>query len=172
MLKKIFVVFFFYNSVQIFQYVNDKYSYQYEDWLINYNNGFVRRGLIGDVLFRISEFSNLNIQVLTFFFLIFLLYIFYKKSYNLLSKIKLNNIFCLLIFSPFFFFFYIVNHNSGIRKEFLLYIFFVCLLDEKKWDKKNYKLWIYSLIFPLIILVHEGLIFYLPFFFIVSINKN
>ena len=52
MLKVIFSTFFIYNSIQAYEYIKDKYSYQYEDWLINYSNGFVRRGLIGELLIK------------------------------------------------------------------------------------------------------------------------
>ena len=132
MLKKTFILFFLYNSFQVLQYVRDKYSYQYEDWLINYSNGFVRRGLIGEMLIKVSSIINFNLQHLVLFFLIFLLAIFYKKSYNLISKIQYGKIYYFLIFSPFFFFFYLVNHSAGIRKEFLLYIFLFTLLQTKK----------------------------------------
>ena len=45
-IKKNKLIFFFllicfiYNSIQIYQYANDKYAYQYGDWLINYSNGY------------------------------------------------------------------------------------------------------------------------------------
>ena len=174
MLKKTFILIFFYNSFQVFQYVQDKYSYQYEDWLINYSNGFVRRGLIGEILIKISSIINFNLQYLVLFFLIFLLTIFYKKSYNLISKIEYGKIYYFLIFSPFFFFFYIVNHSAGIRKEFLLYLFFIYLITDEKIDISKYKLYFYSLIFSILILIHEGLIFYLPFYllFIIFISNR
>ena len=105
MLKKTFLLFFFYNAIQIYQYVSDKYSYQYEDWLINYSNGFVRRGFIGELLFKFSEILNINIQYTVFVFLILVIGIFYLKSYQLLSKIKLNLVYYFLIFSPLFYFF-------------------------------------------------------------------
>ena len=172
MLKKTFILIFFYNSFQVFQYVQDKYSYQYEDWLINYSNGFVRRGLIGEILIKVSSIINFNLQYLVLFFLIFLLAIFYKKSYNLISKIEYGKIYYFLIFSPFFFFFYLVNHSAGIRKEFLLYIFFIYLITDEKIDISKYKLYFYSLVFSILILVHEGLIFYLPFYFLFIIFKS
>lgn len=177
MLKFFFSTFLIYNSFQIYQYVKDKYSYQYEDWLINYSNGFVRRGLIGEILIKFSQLININLQLIVFFFLIFLLFVFYYQSFKLFSKIKLNLIILFLIFSPLYFSFYLVNHSAGIRKEFLLFIFF-CYLASKV-DIKNVEknLWKFSLFFPILILIHEGIFFYLSFyilfvlFFLVS-KKN
>ena len=38
------------------------------DWLINYNGGFVKRGLIGQVFFNISKELNISIIHIIFFF--------------------------------------------------------------------------------------------------------
>ena len=38
------------------------------DWLINYNGGFVKRGLIGQVFFNISKELNISIIYIIFFF--------------------------------------------------------------------------------------------------------
>ena len=135
--KILFIFFFLYNLSQVIQYVSDKYSYQYEDWLINYSNGFVRRGFAGEIFLKFSTLLNVNLQSLVLFFLIFLLILFYKKSYDLISSIKLPKLFFFLLFSPFFYFFYIVNHNSGVRKEFLLYLFFIFLLDKNNLNLSN-----------------------------------
>ena len=54
-------------------------AWQYGEWLINYQHGFVRRGLIGEIIFLISDFFNINIQIIFlliisifYFFIIFL----------------------------------------------------------------------------------------------------
>ena len=60
-------------------------EWQYSDWLINYQAGFVRRGFIGEILFQI--YSNLNIRldilVLIFVFILIIFLPFY--SLNLLK---------------------------------------------------------------------------------------
>ena len=177
MLKIFFSIIFFYNSVQIYQYVKDKYSYQYEDWLINYSNGFVRRGFTGEILIQLVNFFNFNLQFFLFVFLFSLIAILYYFSYKLLNKIKLNNFsYLFLIFSPFFFIFYMVNHNSGIRKEFLIFIFFCILASKINFNNIKEKLWIFSFSFPLLVLIHEGLMFYFPLYALSVIlflnNKN
>ena len=56
------------------------------EWLINYQGGFVRRGLPGEIFFRLSIFLNIEIRLIIFLFqsffilfLFFLLIIFLKK---------------------------------------------------------------------------------------------
>lgn len=167
MLKVIFSTFFIYNSIQAYQYIKDKYSYQYEDWLINYSNGFVRRGLIGELLIKISQIINANLQVILYLFLIFLLFVFYYKSLKIFSNLKHNFATLFLIFSPYYFFFYLTNHTAGVRKEFLLFIFFCYFVSNINIDNIKNNLWKYSLFSPILVLVHEGLFFYLPFFVLI-----
>lgn len=176
MLKFFFSSFFIYNSIQAYEYVKDKYSYQYEDWLINYSHGFVRRGLVGEFMIKFSQAIGANLQLIVFLFLILVLSVFYYQSFKLFSKLKHNFKILFLIFSPFFFFFYIVNHSAGIRKEFFIFIFFCYLVSiiNIKNVKKN--LWKFSCFFPVLILIHEGLFFYLSFYVLFVLffltNKN
>ena len=44
-------------------------SWQYGEWLINYQSGFVRRGLIGEFLYLLSKIFNSNLQVTFILFL-------------------------------------------------------------------------------------------------------
>lgn len=175
-LRYFFFILFFYNSIQIYQYVSDKYSYQYEDWLINYSNGFVRRGIIGEFLIQFSEFSGVNLQILVFILLILLLFFLYYYSFKLFSKIRINLIYLFLIFSPYFFIFYLANHNAGIRKEFFLFIFFGLIASIINLQNLKKKLWVFSVFFPFLIFIHEAIFFYLPIYIMVLLalisNKN
>jgi len=173
-IKFFFIFCFIYNSYQAYYYVIDEYTFIYLDWLINYSGGFVRRGLAGEIFITISNFTGIKLKVLFIFFFWLILGLFYFKSYNFLSKIEKNIIIYLLIVSPFFYVYYFVNHGAGLRKEFILYIFFIFLISEKNIFSNKNILWKYSLIYPLLILIHEGIIFYLPFyiFFIFLIVKK
>ena len=42
----------------IFQYTIDLYRWQYADWVINYQSGFVRRGLPGEAIYQFSILFN------------------------------------------------------------------------------------------------------------------
>ena len=41
---------------------------QYSDWLINYQGGFVRRGLPGEVAFHIAKFFDIKLRVVILLF--------------------------------------------------------------------------------------------------------
>jgi hypothetical protein len=180
-LKKNKIIFFFlaicfiYNLVQIYQFANDKYAYQYGDWLINYSSGFIRRGLGGEIIYYFSYFFNKNIQISYFIFLAVLLSIFYYKSFIFINKVNLNFFILILFFSPFLFLFFTLNHKAGVRKEILLYIYFIFLLNSLC---KNYVKnidWKYIFFFPILLLIHEGFFFFIPFIILVFlsvINKN
>jgi hypothetical protein len=175
-IKKNKLIFFFllicfiYNSVQIYQFANDKYAYQYGDWLINYSNGFVRRGLGGEIIYYFSYFFKKNIQISYFVILFILLTIFYYKSFTFINKISFNFFVKILFFSPFLYLFFTLNHKAGVRKEILLYIYFIFLLSSL--CKKNIKNinWKYIFFFPILLLIHEGLFFFLPFIILVFLS--
>ena len=48
----------FYLTFHIGEFPN---KYTYTDWLINYEGGFVRRGLLGQIIFELSKFFNIKL---------------------------------------------------------------------------------------------------------------
>ena len=50
-----------------YTYYQNKTAYEYADWLINYQGGFVRRGLIGEFLFQIYKITKINLGFLSSF---------------------------------------------------------------------------------------------------------
>jgi len=41
--------------------------YAFTDWLINYEGGYVRRGLLGQIIYEISNLLNIQIQFILLF---------------------------------------------------------------------------------------------------------
>ena len=82
--NKIVIVYFLYLLIGSFFYLNlhinefpDKYVFT--DWLINYEGGFVRRGLLGEIIYEISNSLHFNIKTTLFFFSSnYLFYIFFS----------------------------------------------------------------------------------------------
>ena len=64
-------IFFLYHK---FQYPTD---WTTSEWLINYQGGFTRRGLVGEILVQINSFLNFEIRNLVFIFEIILLFTYY-----------------------------------------------------------------------------------------------
>ena len=69
--------YFFFNYRLIFR----QNAYIAADWLINYQGGFVRRGLFGEIFFFLS--NNLNISILTITYLVSSFLFFFFNFYLL-----------------------------------------------------------------------------------------
>ena len=173
MAKKNYFLQIFFVSLSIFSVIKlydnafNLDAWQYGEWLINYENGFVRRGLTGEVIFLLSNIFNNNIQF-AFLFLVSIICIFYYyNSYKFIKDIKLNFIHYLIIFSPLYFFFFVVVSKVGVKKEILLYLFYIYYLSNISFKSFNLsKIWKFSLIFQLLLLNHEAAFFYLPYIII------
>ncbi len=48
---------------KFYSFYTEYSAWQYVDWLINYQGGFVRRGLIGEFLFQIHKMINIDLDI-------------------------------------------------------------------------------------------------------------
>tara|TARA_B100000902_G_scaffold29590_1_gene35561 strand:- start:1044 stop:2258 length:1215 start_codon:yes stop_codon:yes gene_type:complete len=145
------------------------------DWLINYEGGFVRRGLSGEFFFLLKNFLNLELNRLIFYFQFLISLIFFSLCYFYFTKVKLDVFLVSLIFSPTILMFSFYDAFMVSRKEFLIYITFLSLIFIIKNDIKNQIVISSYLIFSSIILplITEIVVFYLPYFYLlIRINKN
>ena len=53
---------------KFYSFYTEYSGWQYVDWLINYQGGFVRRGLVGEFLFQIHNIINIDLDILIFTF--------------------------------------------------------------------------------------------------------
>jgi hypothetical protein len=109
---------------KFYSFAENYSDWQYSDWLINYEGGFVRRGFIGEILYFFHKSLFIDLDKLIFSFVI-LIYIFI--SFFLFKSIEYieNNYENILIFlSPGFFIYPIMNSEVIGRKE-ILFIFFI-----------------------------------------------
>ena len=136
------------------------------EWLINYQGGFVRRGLIGEFLLIIHDISAINLRYLVFYFEITILLIFLLLIFKFLQNIYLNNLLIFLFFCPIFLIYPLAENEVLVRKEYLLlsiYLFYLILLL-----RNSYFFFLIILVFmPTMNLVWDGMIFYI-FFFVFS----
>ncbi|MBL4819526.1 MAG: hypothetical protein JKY98_00855 [Gammaproteobacteria bacterium] len=144
------------------------------DWLINYQGGFIRRGLFGEIALILSSYADINTGLIVFLVQIVLYLVFFIFSYFLLKEQKLLTPYILLIFSPFIFAFQIHNVDGGFRKE----IIYFALLSFVAWSSTRYQEKIFEkivygilLIYPLVILTHEMLAVFLPYIVAIYIVK-
>lgn len=149
------------------------------DWLINYQGGFVRRGLIGELIFKFSNFSKINPGIITSYFHIFFYFLFFLFTFLSICQQKKLKEYILLIFSPFVFYFQIFDYLGGFRKEIIFFSILSCFVwCLNKFDYNiNEKIFrIILLIFPLVILTHEMFVIFLPYllaaYYIKTDQKN
>lgn len=168
----IFLIFY---SINIFEYQRmfTLHPWITGDWLINYTNGFVRRGLLGEVATTLS--SKFNASILNLVLLIkFSAYLVWTAFFFLIALKKRIGLFEMtLILAPWAFLFDLHDPLSSGRKELLLFcvftVFIYLLIIKTKKDTKplaNWAFYYLLIALPLLTIIHEGLFFYFQFFLI------
>jgi len=145
-----------------------KDSWQITEFLINYQGGFVRRGLIGEILLTLYKYFNLNPYIIilslsSFAYLclwIFFLYSFLKKGLP-------------IILLPFTFFLgHHVITGNWVRKDILITLIFIIVLYISI-KKSSYYLFFVNLLLIIGILIHEGIVFIsIPIILLILINNK
>ena len=153
------------------KYCIDNYLYNYaiSDLLIHYNGEFSRRGLLGTFLLAISDFLNIKLRFVIEYFFYFIYLMYFTIYYFFLKKIIYRNkfLFLFVIFSPLGILYPLYELESLLRKEIFLYTFFLIflILLEKNYKEKIYYCYL-NLVLPILILIHDGFIFFIAIFFL------
>ena len=142
------------------------------DWLINYEGGFVRRGLIGQIIFYIHDISGLGILKITFIFQLFFLacfFILYGFAYCI-SKQKIV-VLC-LFFSPTMLLFYPLNTFGSFRKEIIGFtILLFAVIASMQTSFRNTLLVIINVFYFIFVFSWEaGIVFLIPTMYLLYEN--
>jgi hypothetical protein len=147
-------------------------KYVFSDWLINYEGGFIRRGLLGQIIYEISLILKIKIEKIIFFFQFIAYFLYLILILKKINKTNLNFFWILLIFSTISFLYPISELEALGRKDiYVLLLFLIYTLI----DFRSLKLQIlfFYLIFTLSILIHEITFFYVFFYlFVIFINNS
>ena len=136
------------------------------DWLINYDKGFVRRGLPGMLFVKINEWSHLPINWIIYWTQAFVFVLFLILFLALISKRKLTGAYLLLCLSPATLLFTYYDGMAVGRKEILLYFCYVSWLLINRSRTPTYKENLtYAALGFLLTLVHELFFFYSIYFY-------
>lgn len=165
-----FIISFIYISYFILSFDNDFYSsnYAFNELFINYEYGFVRRGLIG----QLTVFLYENFSVKPKYFLNWLFIFFHSIQlvcfYILIKKKNINFLFSvLIILSPVYLLFPIYDTNVYFVKDVVIKITFLfhALIFIKYKNTSNYLSYLKKVIIPMlifvIIFIHEYQIIFL-----------
>lgn len=151
------ILYFFFIKLNLLQF---PYKYVFTDLLINYQGGFSRRGLIGEIVIQISKYGIDYKKIIFYFqyipYILYLLFIAYNTS-----TIKKNFFWYLVFFSPLLLFYPLAELESLGRKDIyliLLYIIFLNLNFEKNFLIK------FFFIFLVSCLIHEISFFFIGYY--------
>jgi hypothetical protein len=145
----------------------------FTDWLVDYSQGFIRRGLSGEI-WRLVPAAVPPLEFVAVFSWILILIVAFGYTRLLARSWKIHHPLTLfgLLFLPSLFLFYLHDHNAIARKEILGYITVLLHLliiekslpleDNPTFRDANLRRYVQGLIpltvifLPSIILVHEG----------------
>lgn len=182
LLKTIFVfllVILIVYSILILNESIDLRNYSYNELFINYEFGFIRRGLLGQIYITLDNYFNINPK-LFFTFILSLLYtsqivLFFLVFNKLFNS---NYIAILILLSPVFLLFSIYDPNTFFLKDVFVKITILthAYIFTYHKERKNYLNYINSLkffIIPLliiVILIHEYQIFFIGVHILISLG--
>ena len=161
----LFSVFFLYQKHDV---ANDS---TISEWLINYEGGFTKRGVIGQLSIYLSNFFIIKLRDAIFILQTILVGTYFFLIYHFLKNIFYNKIFIFAIFTPIFILYPIAEIEVLARKEIFIFIYLLVYtfipIEEKK-----YKFYYKFFLFPVAILIWEPVIFFILFFFFLDLIEN
>ena len=146
-------------------------KYTYTDWLINYEGGFVRRGLLGQIIFELSKLLNIKLQFILLFIQIAIYFTYFFLFYLLILKRKINFFWILIIFSPILLLYPLTELEALGRKDIFVISFFL-IFSMINYKTLNRLITSFILLFGLSCLIHEITIFYIFHYLFVLYLKN
>ncbi len=141
------------------------------EWLINYEGGFTRRGIIGQLSIYLSNIFSMELRDIIFSFQTFIVGIYFILIYNFFRNFKVNRFFILSIFTPIFILYPIAEIEVLARKEIFIFIYLITYTFIP-FNKKKYKFWYKFFLMPVAVLVWEPIIFFILFFFFIDMVEN
>ena len=160
-----FSVFFLYQKHQV---ANDS---TISEWLINYEGGFTKRGLVGQLSIYLSNFFTIKLREVIFILQALMVGVYFLLIYQFLKNISYNKIFIFAIFTPIFILYPIAEIEVLARKEIFIFIYFLIytfIPIEKKAHKFFYKL----CLLPVAIMIWEQVIFFMLFSLFLDLIEN
>lgn len=151
-------------------------EYAFNELFINYQAGLVRRGLLGEIFWKIYSFNNVDPRIF-FGYLFYILYIIQIVLLYLVLKKNLNNklFYIFILFSPALILFSIYDPKVFFVKDIFskitilfhayLYLFY---------DSKTYNRYLKYILIPVLtvsILIHEYQVLFLGIHLLFTISK-
>ena len=137
-LKKNFLLFIIFSIIFAIFFLYIKHNVgndsSVSEWLINYNGGFTRRGLGGEIAIMIANLFGFSLRESIFFLQSLFHVSFLVLVFLYFKNLKINIIQLLAIYAPIFLLYPIAEIEALGRKEIFLFLSFIValFLCEKK----------------------------------------
>tara|TARA_Y100000590_G_C15692499_1_gene1003936 strand:+ start:378 stop:1580 length:1203 start_codon:yes stop_codon:yes gene_type:complete len=159
-----FSIFFLYLKHQI---GNDS---TISEWLINYEGGFTKRGIIGQIAIYFSRLFDQNLRWILFIMQVTACSIYFILIYNFLKDINYNRILILAIFTPIFVLYPVAEIEVLARKEILVFtLYLLYLLIPNNYFLKYFS---FIIFYILSVLIWEPVVFFAPLFIAIEVIEN
>ena len=140
------------------------------EWLINYEGGFTKRGIIGQLAIEFSRFFNSELRFTIFIMQCFTYLLYFFLLYNFLKNLKYERVVILSIFTPIFILYPIAEIEVLARKEIIVFSFFIIYSFVPRVNQ--FKTIAFIIFTVLSILVWEPIIFFFPIILVFEIIDN
>jgi hypothetical protein len=137
------------------------------EWLTNYSAGFIRRGLVGEVVLQLGHVSGIPLAWIVFGIQVAVYLTFLWCVYRLTDGLRWGWMVAAVLLSPATLGFIVLDPPNGFKKEILLFAVLaavICLLlfaRLRDWQMAV----LLSAFGVILVLSHEPLLFYLPYIF-------
>ena len=160
----LFSIFFLYLKHQI---GNDS---TISEWLINYEGGFTKRGIIGQIAIYFSRLFDQNLRWILFIMQVTACSIYFILIYNFLKNVNYNRILILAIFTPIFVLYPVAEIEVLARKEILVFtLYLLYLLIPNNYFLKYF---LFIIFYILSVLIWEPVVFFAPLFLAIEVIEN
>lgn len=167
------ILLLFYVTFFLFQKHDNNVEFTISDWLINYQGGFIRRGLLGELALQLSKFFPFTIREIIFLFQLLSYLFYFYLVFNFIKKLHKSLLLVFAIFSPLFILYPIAEVEVLARKEIFVFISFLIIMNIFSNNKIERIHYIYfSFILSICCLIWEGVILYLSYFISILLIKN
>jgi len=176
-IKKNFLAFILINIFLVSFYLFTKHSIgndsSISEWLINYQGGFTRRGLGGEVVIFFSRLFEITLRQSIMIVQLTIHTLYLVLVYHYIKELKINLIQLFALYTPIFLLYPVAELEALGRKESLLFLFFISFLffSAQKFHKSIINNQIFF-IAPIVCLIWEQFVLFFPFIAVVLIFKN
>ena len=116
------ILLFFFSVVNLYFKKDVGLDSTINEWIINYQGGFTRRGLIGEIFYHLAITFKFSLRDVIFLFQVFICFFYFILILYFIKDVKFNLFLKLSLFSPIFLLYPVAEIEVLARKETIIFI--------------------------------------------------